>query len=189
MASLQPNLMLIQCLLAGRQPRLTKALLTKPNTAEDIICHRGAKNAKGDAPVAAGDIVHLQWNGWLESHKGLVMDYLASAQNYPQCINLQIAGNGSDLPSGILGKELYDPSDPSIHLDIYKGVSTYMIPGPAPIAGAETVTLSHPLPTGSGMPFTGTIASIILAPTPTTADSGRMHPRFIGYGSRINSEN
>ncbi|KAI1407734.1 lytic polysaccharide monooxygenase [Hypoxylon sp. FL1857] len=218
---------------------------------DEIICHRGSKNAKGHAPVPAGGIVHLQWNGWPESHKGPVMDYLAScdgscetvdkgtlrffkidqvglvdgskppglwgsdqliannnswmveiprqiqpgfyvlrteiialhnasneigAQNYPQCINLQITGNGTDLPSGVLGKELYDPNDLSMHLDIYKGVSTYKIPGPAPIAGAETVTLSHPLPTGSGTPLTGTATAFVSIPTPTGTDNTKQAP-------------
>ncbi|KAI1764995.1 glycoside hydrolase family 61 protein [Hypoxylon sp. FL1150] len=192
----------------------------------------GCQNAKGHAPISAGDIIHVQWNGWPESHKGPVLDYLAScgrescetidkntlqffkisqvglvdgskapglwgsdqliannnswvveiprhirpgfyvmrteiialhnasheigAQNYPQCINLQISGNGTELPRGVLGKELYDPEDPSLHLDISASMSTYKIPGPTLIAGVETVTLSHPLPTGSGTPLTGT---------------------------------
>ncbi|OTA79120.1 glycoside hydrolase family 61 protein [Hypoxylon sp. CO27-5] len=220
---------------------------------EAIICHRGAKNAKGHAPVSAGGIVHLQWNGWPESHKGPVMDYLApcdgscetvdknalrffkidqvglvdgskapglwgsdqliannnswvveiprqiqpgfyvlrteiialhnasheiGAQNYPQCINLEIIGKGSNLPSGVLGKELYDPNDTSMRLDIYKGVSTYKIPGPTPIAGARTVTLSHPFPTGSGTPLTGTATATISTPTPTGVDSTKIRPRI-----------
>ncbi|KAM5341535.1 hypothetical protein ACJ41O_014566 [Fusarium nematophilum] len=44
----------------------------------DIICHRDAKNAKGHARVAAGDSIYLQWDTWPESHKGPVLDYLAS---------------------------------------------------------------------------------------------------------------
>ncbi|KAI1397995.1 lytic polysaccharide monooxygenase [Hypoxylon fuscum] len=215
---------------------------------EEIICHRGAKNAKGHAPIPAGGIVHMQWNGWPESHKGPVIDYLAScgdscetmdknslqffkinqvglvdgskapglwgsdqliannnswmteipqrirpgfyvlrteiialhnasheigAQNYPQCINLQITGDGTDLPLGVPGKDLYDPEDPSMHLDIASGVSTYKIPGPALITGVETVTLSHPLPTGSGTPLTGTVTTIASTPTaPTMALGG-----------------
>ncbi|KAF3068337.1 Endoglucanase-4 [Daldinia childiae] len=209
---------------------------------EEIICHRGAKNAKNHAPVSAGDIVHIQWNGWPESHKGPVLDYLAScgdscetvdkdtlrffkinqaglidgskapglwgsdqliannnswmveiprriqpgfyilrteiislhnasreigAQNYPQCINLQITGGGTELPFGILGEELYDPDDPSMHLDIYDGISTYKIPGPTLISEIETVTLSHPLPTRSGIPLTGFTTSVVPMPTPT----------------------
>ncbi|XXG96221.1 hypothetical protein Hte_002502 [Hypoxylon texense] len=207
---------------------------------EEIICHRDARNAKGHAPISAGGIVHVQWNGWPESHKGPVLDYLAfcgescetvdknalqffkinqvglvdssrspglwgsdqliannnswmveiprkirpgfyvmrteiialhnasyeiGAQNYPQCINLQIKGEGTELPRGVLGKELYDPEDPSMHLDISDGILTYKIPGPALIVGAETVTLSHPLPTGSGTPLTET--DTMVAPTST----------------------
>ncbi|KAI2615823.1 glycoside hydrolase family 61 protein [Hypomontagnella submonticulosa] len=213
---------------------------------EEIICHRDAKNAKGHAPIAAGGIVHLQWNGWPQSHKGPVMDYLApcgescetvdkntlrffkinqvglvdgsqapglwgsdqliannnswmvelprriqpgfyilrheiialhnasreiGAQNYPQCINLQITGGGTDVPSGVLGKELYSPDDPSMHLDIAAGVSAYKIPGPAPVSGIVTATLSHPVPTGSGTPLTGTEA--VATPTPTPFGGGR----------------
>ncbi|KAI1480983.1 glycoside hydrolase family 61 protein [Daldinia eschscholtzii] len=209
---------------------------------EEIICHRGAKNAKGHAPISAGDVVHIQWNGWPESHKGPVLDYLAScgescetvdkdalqffkinqvglvdgskapglwgsdqliannnswmveiprqiqpgyyvlrteiislhnasneigAQNYPQCINLQITGDGTEAPLGVLGKKLYDPDDPSVHLDIYEGVSTYNIPGPTLISDVETVTLSHPLPTGSGTPLTGFTTSTVPTSTPS----------------------
>ncbi|KAL7621807.1 hypothetical protein AAE478_007307 [Parahypoxylon ruwenzoriense] len=212
--------------------------------APETTCHRGARNARGHAPVPAGGIVHMQWNGWPESHKGPVIDYLAScegpcetvdkdalrffkinqvglvdsfearglwgsdqliannnswmveiprrirpgfyvlrteiialhnasyeigAQNYPQCINLLITGDGTHLPPGVLGKELYDPEDPSMHLDIASGVLEYKIPGPNPIAGVETVALSHPLPTGSGTPLTGTATTIIQTSTSTPA--------------------
>ncbi|KAM0558023.1 hypothetical protein ACHAPJ_005190 [Fusarium lateritium] len=44
----------------------------------DIVCHRGAKNAKGHAKVAAGSQIYLKWDTWPESHKGPVLDYLAS---------------------------------------------------------------------------------------------------------------
>ncbi|KAI8625956.1 lytic polysaccharide monooxygenase [Xylariaceae sp. FL1651] len=216
-------------------------------TTDDIICHRGSRNAHAHALVSAGDHIQIQWNGWPMSHKGPVMDYLAScgdgqlcekvdkddlrffkiselglingsdatagpgglwatdlliannnswvveippqikpgfyvlrteiialhnasnpkgkgnttwigAQNYPQCLNLRIAGNGSLLPAGTLGKELYNPDDPSVNLDIYKGLSTYKIPGPTLISVAETekVTQSHPVPTGPGPIYTGT---------------------------------
>jgi endoglucanase len=208
-------------------------------TTEEIICHRGSRNAHAHALVAAGDRIHIQWNGWPMSHKGPVLDYLAScgdeqpcenvdknelrffkisqlglisathntagpgglwatdlliannnswvveipeqmkpgfyvlrteiislhnasqaigAQNYPQCLNLRIAGNGTLLPSGTLGKDLYSPDEPSVHLDIYSGLSTYKIPGPTlnNVFATETAPLSHPLPTGPGAIYTGT---------------------------------
>jgi hypothetical protein len=43
----------------------------------DVICQRGATNAKLSAEVAAGDTVSLQWTAWPESHKGPMLDYLA----------------------------------------------------------------------------------------------------------------
>ncbi|KAI9150224.1 Endoglucanase-4 [Paramyrothecium foliicola] len=44
----------------------------------DIICHRDAKNAGGHAQVKAGDSIFLQWDTWPDSHKGPIIDYLAS---------------------------------------------------------------------------------------------------------------
>ncbi|KAK8120824.1 endoglucanase [Apiospora kogelbergensis] len=43
----------------------------------DIICHRGAANGHGHAPVKAGGQIHVQWNGWPQNHRGPVLDYLA----------------------------------------------------------------------------------------------------------------
>ena len=47
-------------------------------SSSDIICHKGAQNAKGHAQVNAGDSIYIQWDTWPESHKGPVLDYLAS---------------------------------------------------------------------------------------------------------------
>ncbi|KAF4121430.1 glycoside hydrolase family 61 protein [Geosmithia morbida] len=49
-------------------------------TSGDIICHKNSTNAAGFAEVAAGDSIFLQWNTWPESHKGPVIDYLASCE-------------------------------------------------------------------------------------------------------------
>ncbi|KAI0875767.1 glycosyl hydrolase family 61-domain-containing protein [Hypoxylon argillaceum] len=223
-------------------------------TTEEIICHRGSRNANAHGIVQAGDRIHVQWNGWPVSHKGPVMDYLAScgenqtcekadktdlnffkiselglldganttmgpgglwatdlliannnswiveippqikpgfyvlrteiialhnasnalgAQNYPQCLNIRIAGNGTFLPSGTPGKKLYDPEDPSVHLDIYDGISTYKIPGPAVVSGVQTgiPPLSHPVPTGPGATYVGTQT------TPVNTQATRAAPR------------
>ncbi|KAL9561838.1 hypothetical protein ACKAV7_014100 [Fusarium commune] len=47
-------------------------------SSADIICHRGAKNAKGHAKAKAGDQIYIKWTNWPESHKGPVIDMLAS---------------------------------------------------------------------------------------------------------------
>jgi len=53
-------------------------------------------------------------------------------QMYPQCINLEITGSGSDNPEGVLGTELYDSKEPGIMYNIYNDENspTYTIPGP-----------------------------------------------------------
>jgi hypothetical protein len=56
---------------------------------------------------------------------------LDGAQNYPQCINLQVTGGGSDVPAGTLGEALYTETDPGILISIYQTLSAYVIPGPA----------------------------------------------------------
>ncbi|KAL1584673.1 hypothetical protein WHR41_06880 [Cladosporium halotolerans] len=58
------------------------------------------------------------------------------AQNYPQCINIEVTGSGSTDPcSGgadcVAGTALYTPSDEGIQYNIYGGdIASYPIPGP-----------------------------------------------------------
>ncbi|TGJ82171.1 hypothetical protein E0Z10_g6601 [Xylaria hypoxylon] len=241
-------------------------------TTEEIICHRDSRNANAHALVSAGDRIHVQWNGWPMSHKGPVIDYLAScgdnrpcekvdkndlsffkiselglldggnttlgpgglwatdlliannnswiveippqikpgfyvlrteiialhnasnaigSQNYPQCLNIRIAGNGTVLPSGTPGKKLYDPDEPSLYLDITKGLSTYKIPGPTVMSGVKAGTippLSHPVPTGPGVTYTGIettpVTTQIATEVPSAAFStltARPKPSFLSW--------
>ncbi|OAG02293.1 glycoside hydrolase, partial [Paraphaeosphaeria sporulosa] len=54
------------------------------------------------------------------------------AQNYPQCLNIEITGGGSDNPEGTLGTALYTPTDAGILYNVYGTSNTgYKIPGPA----------------------------------------------------------
>lgn len=53
------------------------------------------------------------------------------AQAYPQCINLEITGSGSSVPSGTSGTSLYTASDPGILFNLYEAFTSYDIPGPA----------------------------------------------------------
>lgn len=52
------------------------------------------------------------------------------AQNYPQCVNLQVTGSGTELPSGTLGTALYTEAEDGIVFNIYTDFSSYPIPGP-----------------------------------------------------------
>lgn len=47
------------------------------------------------------------------------------AQNYPQCINLEVTGSGTELPAGTLGTALYTEEDAGILVNIYQTLSTY----------------------------------------------------------------
>ncbi|KAK2037916.1 glycoside hydrolase, partial [Colletotrichum somersetense] len=53
------------------------------------------------------------------------------AQNYPQCLNIEVTGSGSELPAGVKGTALYTPKDAGILVSIYNNLSKYQIPGPA----------------------------------------------------------
>ncbi|KAJ5188999.1 Glycoside hydrolase family 61 [Penicillium cf. griseofulvum] len=78
------------------------------------------------------------------------------AQNYPQCFNLQITGSGTDKPAGVLGTDLYSPTDPGILVDIYKSLASYVVPGPTLYSGAVSITQTTSAITASGTPITGT---------------------------------
>ncbi|RYP22016.1 hypothetical protein DL765_001922 [Monosporascus sp. GIB2] len=91
------------------------------------------------------------------------------AQNYPQCINLQITGSGTAKPSGVRGTELYKPQDAGILVDIYNGLSDYKVPGPALIEGAvSSVAQSKSAVTATGTATVGG-GSGGDAPAPTSA--------------------
>ncbi|KAK2007995.1 family 61 glycosyl hydrolase [Colletotrichum eremochloae] len=62
------------------------------------------------------------------------------AQNYPQCINLNIQGGGSEKPSGVKATQLYKASDPGIKINIYKDNIEYSIPGPPLFGGQQQQT-------------------------------------------------
>ena len=58
------------------------------------------------------------------------------AQAYPQCINIQVSGSGSNsLSSGTVGTSLYKADDAGILINIYQNLQSYKIPGPAVMAG------------------------------------------------------
>ncbi|KAG6353369.1 hypothetical protein INS49_007449 [Diaporthe citri] len=53
------------------------------------------------------------------------------AQAYPFCINIQVTGSGTAVPSGgTLGVNLYKATDPGILFNPYTNITSYTIPGP-----------------------------------------------------------
>ncbi|CAG7966433.1 unnamed protein product [Penicillium olsonii] len=91
------------------------------------------------------------------------------AQNYPQCFNLQVTGSGSDVPAGVLGTELYSPTDPGILVNIYTSLSTYVVPGPTLYSGAVSITQTTSAITATGTPLTGSGAASNAATTAVSA--------------------
>lgn len=89
------------------------------------------------------------------------------AQNYPQCINIQVTGGGSDLPAGTVATSLYKADDEGILFDIYNAGSTYPMPGPAAPAIATVATQRKVTADSEGTPVTGGGSGA--APPSTTA--------------------
>ncbi|KAM0349159.1 hypothetical protein ACHAP4_010649 [Fusarium culmorum] len=81
------------------------------------------------------------------------------AQNYPQCFNIDIKGNGTDTPEGTLTTKLYTETEPGILFDPYKGATKYEIPGPALYKAGSSKPIIPIIPSNSTMPA--------LTPTPT----------------------
>ncbi|PGH02973.1 hypothetical protein AJ80_08763 [Polytolypa hystricis UAMH7299] len=57
------------------------------------------------------------------------------AQNYPQCINLEVTGSGNQNPGGTPATSFYRANDPGILFNLYGAFSSYPIPGPALFRG------------------------------------------------------
>ena len=56
---------------------------------------------------------------------------LNGAQNYPQCINLNVINGGStEITGGQSPTTFYSADHPGIHFNVYNGLTTYPFPGP-----------------------------------------------------------
>ncbi|MCJ1394314.1 hypothetical protein MMC18_007192 [Xylographa bjoerkii] len=94
------------------------------------------------------------------------------AQNYPQCVNLNITGIGADgLSSGTLGTSLYTPTDAGILFNIYITPLSYNVPGPALLIGAvqPTSAVASPTPAPFANITSTLIASVVPSPSSWTA--------------------
>ncbi|KAM0326984.1 hypothetical protein ACHAQA_006105 [Verticillium albo-atrum] len=72
-------------------------------------------------------------------------------QHYPQCVNLEIQGEGDEVPEGVPGVELYGAADQGLVYDISKEpLSAYEIPGPTLWSGAaDEVEQTRPVITAT----------------------------------------
>ncbi|RBA13276.1 hypothetical protein FPRO05_13703 [Fusarium proliferatum] len=160
-------------------------------THPDIICQKNGKPANLTVQVAAGGTVDFQWTKW--AHFGPMMTYVApcggdcstvdkatlkigGAQNYPQCLNIEITGSGTAKPEGVLGTKLYTPTDPGIYFNPYTTLKNYTIPGP-PLFKNDNGSLGNRVITSSsarGQTTATSIATTLVTsglPTQTTVDA------------------
>ncbi|CAG5156606.1 uncharacterized protein ALTATR162_LOCUS4403 [Alternaria atra] len=134
--------------------------------------------------IAPGNYVFR--NEIINLHDGATKN---GAQLYPQCMNIAIIGEGTDVPEGVLGTELYRPDDAGLLFDPYADFVNYTPPGPplyvpgvsgaAPTQSSSAVvsvpltTLSAPvdsalptsMPLTSIFPTTNTTAISTVVPT------------------------
>jgi cellulase len=81
------------------------------------------------------------------------------AQSYPQCVNIEVTGSGTELPEGTLGTALYKSTDKGIMFDVYGATINYEMPGPKlfgssgsgtkPAPSEAPVASSKPTPTAA----------------------------------------
>ncbi|KAF2161393.1 lytic polysaccharide monooxygenase [Zasmidium cellare ATCC 36951] len=102
------------------------------------------------------------------------------AQNYPQCVNLEITGSGTDSPSGTLATTFYKEDDPGVLINIYTALSGYTIPGPALYSGAASGSQTAAPSSTAAAEKTGSASSVVAASTTAAAVSASSIP---AYGS------
>ncbi|KAF6800151.1 glycoside hydrolase family 61 protein [Colletotrichum sojae] len=104
------------------------------------------------------------------------------AQSYPQCINLEITGSGTDTPEGVPGTALYGANDPGILYNIYRDfLNDYIVPGGPIIPGGTSMLPQSKIPitaSGSATPYGTTRASSSArasnsSPAPVVSSSSR----------------
>ncbi|KAL1876965.1 hypothetical protein Daus18300_002572 [Diaporthe australafricana] len=86
------------------------------------------------------------------------------AQNYPQCVNIEVTGGSGSFPAGTSGEALYTADEEGILFNIYQDFSSYPIPGPA--LGFSSSGSSN---SGSSGSASSAVASSAAAATPTAA--------------------
>lgn len=95
--------------------------------SDKIIANNNSWTVKIPSDIAPGN--------YLVRHELLALHSAGQdlgAQFYPVCINFKITGNGNAKPSGVKFPGAYKRTDPGILVNIYNGISNYIIPGPAP---------------------------------------------------------
>ncbi|KAK6213097.1 Cel61b [Colletotrichum tabaci] len=136
--------------------------------AEKLIANNFTWTTTVPSTIAPGNYVFR--NEIINLHSGAEQN---GAQLYPQCVNIEITGTGTDAPDGVLGVELYKADDAGILFDPYaKGMSTYPIPGPGLyVAGNSTLSPTGSVSSDPPPPPHTDVSSVVAAVTPATASA------------------
>jgi hypothetical protein len=115
---------------------MTSTSGSPPNFADDdMIANNNTWTVQIPASIAPGNYVLRHETIALHQAQDV-----GGSQPYPQCINLQVTGGGSDKPDGVLGTQLYKATDPGIKFNIYTSFTNtnqYPVPGPTLYSGAS----------------------------------------------------
>ncbi|KAK0711959.1 glycosyl hydrolase family 61-domain-containing protein [Lasiosphaeris hirsuta] len=158
---------------------------TKIDDSSPVLIDPVGVGGGGPAGTWATNVLIANNNSWIVNvpvglrpgpyvlrHEMIALHFAAKkggAQNYPLCINLWVeppADEGKVVVPLVLGgvraAELYKEEDPGIWVDVFKTMTTYVVPGPAVAAGASPVphslqARSVPLRDGTPVRVTGTM--------------------------------
>jgi hypothetical protein len=139
---------------------------SKSWAAVDMIVNNNTWTVTVPSNVAAGNYVFR--------HEIIALHGAGSengAQNYPQCVNIEVTGSGTENPEGVLGTELYTSKDAGILFNPYTTIESYEIPGPALVGGGSpsNPTPSKPASSSTPTPTASAAASTSAATTQPTA--------------------
>jgi lytic cellulose monooxygenase (C1-hydroxylating) len=138
--------------------------------SDDMIANNNTWVVKVPADIAPGKYV------WRHETIALHSSHEEhGAQPYPQCVNVEITGSGTnELSGGISATEFYSWTDPGIFLNIYyPALTSYEIPGPPLMEGgsADGSEPSTPSASATGPPYGNSTAT-----STTTTSAGRPRP-------------
>ena len=139
--------------------------------SDDMIANNNTWTVKVPSDVKAGRYVWRHETIALHSaHEG------HGAQPYPQCVNVEITGSGTnDMSGGIPATELYSWEDPGIALNIYyPPLKNYTIPGPPLMSGGSSGSGSKPpttVTTSSAGSPSGDYSALPVSPDSSTSEA------------------
>ncbi|KAL5341950.1 glycosyl hydrolase family 61-domain-containing protein [Aspergillus crustosus] len=139
-----------------------------------------AQGKKWDVTIPAG----LKAGGYVLRHEMIALHSKYAPQPYPQCINLEVTGGGSEQPVGIPGPELYKSDEPGMSIDIWQMDKSqgYKIPGPVLFSDTHKDAPPPEESTTTPPPMsTETTFTTLVSPPPTETGSSTLPPESTTY--------